>query len=307
MAAISHFAIFLFGMGLAVPALIWTGQRHKSRFVSNQALQALAWQILQPIAMLLLSFMASVLMMLGMTLSLLIKGQSQREPVIIAAAIVCAGIVLAGFFLYLVPPLAGSIACLLGKDFQYPGLGGWIRTRTINTLFDPGSPGKNLPRREVNPDGEDNLVMAICHFSAFVPFFGLFVPLVIWITNQVAKNTLWRQATQATVFQGILAVVYYGITGVGSTLCLAVLAPILSGADRGMRSGPPGDAILFVGLAVLIFLALLLLVMLVLAIFQTLALVAGLRILRYQDYHYPGLDWLLSKFKVPLAAEEIIP
>jgi hypothetical protein len=140
--------------------------------------------------------------------------------------------------------------------------------------------------------------MALCHFAAFIPLFGLFVPLVIWIANLSTGTRLWYQAVQATTFQGIMVLLTNGIGALGSFLVSLLLVPIASMTSDGMISGSSGSEILFVGFLLLILLGMTLISMIILATFQTLALVAGVRTLKHQDYHYPFLNFLLAKLNI---------
>jgi len=298
MAAFSHFAIFPFGIGMVVPAIFWASQRKKSRYVSFHALQALAWQILLPVVLLLLTFALSLLLFLVLVISLSVSGRESMLSVLGVAGVVCLVVILVATILLMLPSLVGSIMCLLGKDFQYPWLGAWIRRRTILTTFDPDSAVNALPIRQVDEFREEELVMALCHFAAFIPLFGLFVPLVIWIANMSARSRLWYQAVQATTFQGILVLLTNGLGGVGSFLVSLILVPLSSMTSGGMISGSSGSDILFVGFLLLVLLGLTLISMIILATFQTLALVAGVRTLRHQDYYYPFLNQLLAKINI---------
>ena len=69
---------------------------------------------------------------------------------------------------------------------------------------------------------DDRLIAALCHASVLASFFGLFVPLSVWLSQRERSSLLRFQALQALVFQSIMLL----LLSIGGILTL-VLAGFL--------------------------------------------------------------------------------
>ena len=124
-AAISHGSVFFFGWGLIVPALVWATQRQKSAFVSFQAVQALAYQLLMPILGTLLSLLLGLLS-IPLILVISLANQAQNPFLMILFQLFIFGGIFGGMGLYMLAGVLAAVLVLLKVDFRYPLLGGAI-------------------------------------------------------------------------------------------------------------------------------------------------------------------------------------
>ena len=119
--AISHAAIVLPYLGLLAPLAIWITMREKSPWLRYQALQALAYQILQFVFLMIGSCLVIPLFMITP-----LFGINDPEKMFIPMMLtlflpylIWALLILLGLF--------GGMMCAFGKDFHYPILGKRIK------------------------------------------------------------------------------------------------------------------------------------------------------------------------------------
>lgn len=304
MAVLSHFSILIFGLGMIMPAVFWSSQRNKSKYVSFQALQALAFQVSQPVGVLLLALLGTIIFMILSLIGVIFYSNTPTSKILLfIGGLVVLGLLVIGTMAYLIIGVIGGIACILGIEFEYPILGGWIRRRTTDAQNAiPDELEDALSSSRTIEDDESELIQALCHFAAFNPLFGVFVPLAIWISHLSARTKLWFQAIQAAAFQSIQTLASYALIGVGYITFSIIMIPIAFLMDQDLVYGTSGSGILVIGFSALLLLGMILISMLVKAGFQTLALVAGLKILQHQDYRYPLLGKWLEKLHLTYTA-----
>lgn len=286
LAALSHFSILLFGLGMVMPAIFWSNHRKNSPYVRFQALQALAFQISQPVGLTLLALVGMIIfLILSVTGAIFVSDTPTSRMLLIIGGLIALGLTILGSMTYLVLALIGGVACLLGTEFEYPWLGGWIHRRTAEARnVAPDQEGLSSPNPAIE-DAESELIQALCHFAALNPLSGIFVPLAIWISHLSAGTKLWFQAIQAAAFQSLQALASYGLVGAAYIFFVVAMIPITSLMDQGTGLGSSDAGFLVIGFSLLLLLVMIFISMLVMAGFQTLALVAGLK-----DPETPGLS-----------------
>jgi uncharacterized Tic20 family protein len=285
-AALAHFSVLAFGLGMVVPAVFWAEQRKKSPYVAFQSLQAYGYQSLG-YTLWLLVYLA-LMIVLGLPLILLgpVLGDN---PIFMFLWVTAFMLVVFGTFgLFLLLPVVGAIACLLGYDFRYPLLGSRL-ARYIG--YHPADPAQ-----ETDQQREERFVAAMGHFAVIFVLFGLFAPLVLWLTQGKQSAFLGFQSLQTVIYQAVGSLIYglIYLLGVGLLLPFYVLL-IFSQSFEAINALT----------LVLFFLGLCLLGLAALfgPLYHILGQWAGLRLLQGHDYRYPLLgrlvaDWLVKREKL---------
>ena len=150
---------------------------------------------------------------------------------------------------------------------------------------------------EIEPTREENWLAAICHWSVFLQFWGMIVPLVILLTQKDRSPRLKVQAAQALAYQcvGFLGYLFMMVLGMGLYFAILFVAIPLQLNYAHAESGFPA---LFI-----IIMALFLLVMsffgfILVPAYYILAIVAGIQNVRKGDFRYPLLGrWIYSLVK----------
>ena len=125
LSAVSHAAIILPYVGLAVPLGVWITQREKSSWVRFQALQAMVYQIMQYIFM-----MVAGCLMIPLLFGSLILAADEEALMITTMLLPFSPYMLWGLLILL--GLLGGVLCAFGKNFQYPVLGRKIQEYITN-------------------------------------------------------------------------------------------------------------------------------------------------------------------------------
>lgn len=106
---------------------------------------------------------------------------------------------------------------------------------------------------------EDRLAAAICHLGAFVPYVGILVTLIIWLTQKERSALLRRQALDALLFQGVATVLYMLVGGVLSGMYFVVFLPTVLLSETAAADIVPavwvGYTVLMLGVMLLFFAA----------------------------------------------------
>ena len=128
-AALAHFSAVLFGWGLVAPLIIWTVQRGKSAYIRYQSLQALGYQVTMAALWLLFAVLMPIFLIIFVFAMSMIgdaAGVGSDELFSAFMALIMFGTIFGAFGLYMALGLVGAIACLVGRNFHYPLLGGWL-------------------------------------------------------------------------------------------------------------------------------------------------------------------------------------
>ena len=125
LAAAAHLAILLSIPGTLLAVAIWLTQRHRSPYVSQQARQAVLWQILSNVVLAIL-----VALLLGVAVSQLgaavstKSGGSQGDITRMFGSLLGIYVVLFAALIYCcVSAVLGACFALLGRGFHYPIVG----------------------------------------------------------------------------------------------------------------------------------------------------------------------------------------
>jgi uncharacterized Tic20 family protein len=124
--AIAHFA------GWLVALIVWASQKEKSRFMRFQALQALAFDAVVTVGMVILSAGFAMLMVAGLFLWTVTVAASQGDPgglwvvlVLLPALLPIVGMpffAIAGLGIFAMR-ITAAVSVFQGRDFKYPWLG----------------------------------------------------------------------------------------------------------------------------------------------------------------------------------------
>jgi uncharacterized Tic20 family protein len=290
-AALAHASVIFAFFGPVGPALIWAYQRDKSKYVRFHALQAMGYQALTFwlfIAGLFVVMFAGIFIMSAIGALLVGSGSMDPEffPLLIQPVIFVGMFGLMGFFFVI--GMAGAVFCMLGRDFNYPFIGRWLKTKVF---------AEQLTEQQTE-EWEDDWVSGVCHATIILHLWGIITPLIIWFSQKERSLKLRFQAMQAALYQLIAIIVYLvgmvAYMGIfllmfGSLAVMGVMGPSSADAE------PPAIfAIIF-----LIFFALIMIFWAIAAIitpiYYILAIVASIRTIRGSDFKYPILGGMLAK------------
>lgn len=287
-AVLSHLSALTFGMGIVLPIVGWSDQRHKSNYASFQSLQALGYQSLG-FTVWVLSYLVIIILASIILLAVLGSGGGRSDTLNSALRpwIVIISIVLFGFFaLYILLPIIAAVACALGKDFRYPILGDRL-ARYLE--YDPAQTSEE--QVWLNEDQEFRWVAAMGHFSILILLWGMLAPLTAWILYGKRNFFLKFQSIQTLVYQAGTTILYF----VG--LVLYLLGIFLLFVGMGVSGGP--DLNSSMGIAGVIVFGILLLVsaviILSIPLLHILGQWAGYRVLKGDDYRYPLVGRFIEK------------
>lgn len=287
MAALVHGSVFLMFLGPIVPVIIWASQRKKSKYVSFHALQAMGYQALIFWAWIVVTIVVAIftviLLPLGITLI-----ENPRDvaafPFLFQIPIFAAIFGIMG--LSFVTGLAGGILCLLGRDFHYPFLGTWLQ----RYLFPTGDPGS-----EISETREDNWVAGVCHATAILQLWGVVTPLIVWFSQKERSARLRFQSMQAFVYQFIALAVYLLGMGVYMVFFLGTMFTLILGSSMGrssdLQGAPAVIMLVFLGVMMVFWFVM----MIGMPIYYLLAGLAGVRVIRGHDFHYPILGRMIER------------
>ncbi len=294
LAGIAHASILLSFLGPVIPGILWTTQRRKSQYVAFHALQAMGYQILLFWCGILFSLLVAVLFTAVVFILAILTLNHPGYPVdfLFIGRFILALVILGIWGIFILIGILGGVLCLTGRDFRYPFLGNrlWIYLT-----------GGQTTDQTIAEDQEDNWVLGMCHASAILLMWGIFLPLIIWLTQKGRSVRLRYQSLQALVYQGIGA----GISILGMGLYfVGVFALMFLVIGGGMLSSGPGQAsnspasilvLIFLIFFLIIMLSWLILLLLV-PLYHLFAFIAAVRVIRGQDYKYPVLGkWLAGR------------
>ncbi len=207
MAAGSHAAILVPGIGYVVSTLIWSFNRSKSGYIRQQSLQALVFQMMQGV------FLQVILLIDGILILISFQRLIENSLAILLAKI--AFIPAVALLLYTVLGLTAAISCLSGKSWRYPFFG-----TTLAKYLGFESDGLQ--------DHEDRLVASMCHAGIFYPGMGMVVPGVV-LTIQQIKISAWLRfhAIQSLAVQAGWFLISH-IIAIAETIFLIIPAILLS-------------------------------------------------------------------------------
>lgn len=291
-AALAHASVIFSFFGPVGPALIWAYQRDKSKYVRFHALQAMGYQALT----FWLFFIGVFVVIFGGVFLMTIFGAFLFEstsadpgffPFLIQPIIFLSMFGLMGFFFVI--GMAGAVFCMLGRDFNYPLIGRWLKTKAF---------AENLTDQQME-EWEDHWVSGVCHATAILQLWGIITPLIIWFSQKERSVKLRFQAMQATLYQLIAIVAYL----VGMVAYMAVLVlmfggmAVLSFMDPSASSSAEPSGI--IAIIFLIFFVIIMIVyglaMIATPIYYILAIVASISTIRGNDFKYPLLGGMLAK------------
>jgi len=288
-AALAHGSALLFFFGLFAPLLIWSSQRKKSSYVAFQALQSLGYQIISYCLWLLLSILFPFLICAALVIVLLMDQNiaAENPAFILGMQFFMIASILGVGGVYILIGLIGAILSITGRDFRYPILGNWL-ARYLN--YRP-APTESGPATGLDEEREDRWVASLGHASVTIQLWGLFVPMLAWITQRDRSRMLHFQALQALVYQGLGLLTYFSAMALYMVSFSLMFSSLLFTAGPG-NSGEPSGIVMLLFFGVMMFMVLVFMVGG--PIYLLLGLWAAVRVVRGHDFHYPLLGRLIA-------------
>ncbi len=297
LAGIAHASILLSFLGPVIPAVLWTTQRRKSQYVAFHALQAMGYQILLFWCGVLFGLLVAVIFTAVVFILAFLTQNQPGYPVdfIFIGRFILVLVLFGIWGIFILIGVLGGVLCLTGRDFRYPYLGNrlWIYL-TGGQTTDPA----------IAEDEEDNWVLGMCHASAILLMWGIFLPIIIWLTQKGRSVRLRYQSLQALVYQGIGSGIYiFGMAlyfvGVFALMFLVIGGGMLSSSPSQASNSPASFLVLIFLIFFFIIMLFLLILLLLIPIYHLFAFIAAVRVIRGHDYQYPVLGkWLAGRLAV---------
>src|SRR5215207_8360808 len=292
-AVLSHLSALALGMGILLPIIGWSEQRHKSKYASFQCLQALGYQSLGYTVWLLFYIVILVLFMIVFIFTVGAAGNDRT--VITTWTGIFIFIALGLFGIYMLLPVIGAVACALGRDFRYPMMG----NRLAKYLgYEPSNTDETHLLIE---EHEDRWVAAMGHFTVIIALWGLIAPLTAWILQGRHSLFLKFQSIQTTLYQAIVNIFYLGagLVYFFGMIALLAITGLVGNPNQNSALGMLGLVLFLISLLVASV------IILVIPLFHILGQWAGYRVLKGDDYQYPVIGKLVKQWianKTSLAA-----
>lgn len=283
-AVLSHLSAIAFGMGILLPVIGWSEQRRKSNYASFQCLQALGYQSLGYTVWILLTLVIVIVQSIGTLAKLIDAAETGSDfEALTTMAMSDHFFVTFGLIgLYVLLPMIGAFACVLGKDFRYPILG----DRLVRYLgYDPADNTGWL-----NEDYEDRWVAAMGHFSVIIILWGMVLPLTAWIMQGKRSTFLKFQSMQALFYQGGTLLLYFGAGFVYLFGFLVFMVIVGLNGNTDMNSSMVIGLVVFAISMLITFV-----IILIVPLLHILGQWAGYRVLTGDNYRYPILGGLIEK------------
>lgn len=282
LAVIAHLAALAFGSGVVVPAALWSESRKKSVYVRFQTLQAFGYQSVGYTLWLIGMLLLVMLFYVGLlVIALLVPNAAQNDTVLAVFSIAIVVMMFGSIGIYLLIPVIGAVLCGLGKDFRYPLLG----SRLARSLGYQPEAGDDSP--ELDSAFEERFAAAMGHFAVILPIWGMLAPAWLWISQKSHSPWLKFQSAQTTLYQGIVNVLYFGLTFASVFIGFGSMALFAMTVDLGEWTVVAG---------MMVMICLLGCTGLVIPLFHILGQWAGLQTLRGRDFKYPLLGGWMEKW-----------
>jgi uncharacterized Tic20 family protein len=288
MAALVHGSIFLMFLGPIVPVILWATQRKKSKYVSFHALQAMGYQALifwLWIAIMILITVVSVVILIPLSGTLMRNTRdSAAFPFLFQIPIL---ITIVGFMgLSFITGIAGSVLCLLGRDFRYPFLGKWLE----RYLSYDASPESQMVETQ-----EDNWVAGVCHATAILQLWGVVTPLIVWFSQKERSARLRFQSMQAFVYQVIALAVYMLGMAVYMAFFVGMVFTLVIGSAMGNSQKVQGPPAFMMAAFFVIMILFWFIIAILMPVYYLLAGWAGFRVIRGHHFRYPILGKIMER------------
>ena len=296
-AIFSHLSALTFGIGILLPIVGWSDQRHKSNYSSFQSLQALGYQSLG-FTVWVLAYLVVIIAALIIVLALPGWTMDQNVNAVLAPRMMALFIVVFGFFaIYFLLPIIAAIACALGKDFRYPIIG----TRLANYLEYDAAQGSD-EKKWLNEDHEFRWVAAMGHFSILILIWGMLAPLTTWILYGKRSFFLKFQSIQTLVYQAGTTILYFVALFIYLFGFLLLIVGTGTIGQPNLNSSTGIFGLVVFGVSLLISF----LIILLIPLLHILGQWAGYRVLKGYDYRYPLVGKMVERWivnKTPLAED----
>jgi uncharacterized Tic20 family protein len=298
--AFAHFSFLIPGIGILVPVILWTFRKKHSKFVRNQTLQAMVFQLLQWIWIQLITLIVFFVVFINASIST----ASHLTPEVYSSRmltvfIVSSIVISIGWFIYLIFGVIGAVVCLSGRNFRYPFLGRWIDQFVAENQGRFSEPGNNAePNTAAVPESianrEDQLVAAVSHAAILIPLIGFLVPFILVTMDKEKSQQNRYQTMQSLIFQQLGQVINLVLFGCQLVMVLGIGVPLalLNSIGQLFTSEP----LIVVAALIVIFLMLInFFILLAMPLLATFGIVASVQVLRGKEYHYPILGKMLAK------------
>ncbi len=284
MAAISHACVLLLGTGAGLPALLWSVNRRKSDYIRHQSLQALAYQLAGMLFFIVTSLVLMIVVM-GVEYYFITTGSQMDGTPNQWILFLPVGVLFLFGGIYCLIGLVAVVACLFGKFFNYPCLGG-----LLERYYQRTQPGTD----QLSMDQEERLMAGFCHLAVTVPIWGILVPLAAWLKEREGKTLFKLDIAQAVVFQAAQVLVSF-LFSLGFIFVM-LLAAFLAAFLPEYSAGDSGNMIAVLGIG-LLFLFIMMLNLLSIALFQTYGIIAAIQTWKGRRFVYPIIGkWVELKY-----------
>jgi uncharacterized Tic20 family protein len=186
--------------------------------------------------------------------------------------------------------LAGTIACLMGRNFRYPWIGSWIE----HQLKQPAFSVDGIPYR----DAQERIMAALCHLNVILVITGTLVPFIVWVMERGKSMRLQKEALGSLIWQGaqgIISVVIGILGSMAAGFFPWLLYVSIEQPGQGITDGMP----LYLMGGGLAFLFGLLVGLLILAFFQVYGLIATAKVSQGKEFTYPLIQkWIKPSNKL---------
>jgi uncharacterized Tic20 family protein len=288
LAALAHATVWFFVFGTIGALAIWITQRKKSAYVAFHSLQALLYQALEAVVVLLVSLVFATfnsILVIVMTIFLAKTGHDY-SPFIVFYIYFSIFIIFVGLFVfYALGGLVAAGLCLAGREPHYPWLGNWLAKYL----------GRDPERME---ERQERVVASACHLTAFIPIWGIALPVVAWFSQRKHSAVLRFQGLQAMIYQ-LISLVFIILLQIVSLVMGFFFFLVILVSLPG--SNPTNNTIAFILIIIpmLVMFFLETLALLLGPLYQTFALIAAWQVSHDRDYRYPLLGkWVANRLNI---------
>ncbi len=283
-AALAHASAILPLFGPIIPVIVWFTQRKHSTFARFHALQAMAYQALCFWLWIgLVPVVVVILYLIMIPLMLLTANRSDSSAFLVSLLPFSIWVLMLGLFgAYVLLGFIGAVAVLIGRDFRYPLVGGWLARYVAYT---------SAIEAPISEEKEDFVVAAVSHSTCVLVLWGIFTPLVLWITEKDRSSFLRFQALQAAIYQALGAGSYIILMAGYFVFFFVMIGAALASPSFGRSQFGDAMGMLFAIPSFCLAGAFLILG----PLYQLFGFIASLRVLRGHNYRYPILGGILAR------------
>lgn len=155
--------------------------------------------------------------------------------------------------------------------------------------------------KTLNNNKQEVIIASACHISAAIPFFGMMIPVILWITQKNKSDFICFHAIQSLIYQcfGIfmffIGMIFYFIS-----FFIFFIGSIITALINGNGDPDPSFFILFFIPIVILFL-----IMLFFFLYMLYAFLASITLIIKKDFKYIIIGKFLEKYLLENNSMEI--